>query len=390
MAADLSKNISEVQTTRLLRDIVRCNTTNPPGNERECCDILHEYFRDAGVNSEILEYAPGRANVVAKVKGSGGGRSVMLNGHLDVVAPGTGWTKDPFGGTIEGGRMYGRGTSDMKSGVVAAAVALRAIVDSGMALGGDIMFTGVADEESSGPAGTKYLLSKGITSDMAIVTEPTDLQIETAQRGILWMEVKTFGRAAHGGRPWLGNNAIMQMNEFLNRLKGLQSHLSSRKHHLLSSPSLNVGTITGGTRINVVAAECTVTIDRRTIPTESADQALSEITSIIQELEAADKDFHATLRELGRSTAFETAGDHPLVRNLRSSFTTVTGREPIIAGKDASSDASLLTDAGIPTVLFGPGQHRVSHTADEYVDLEKVVQAAKILTLTVVRSTAGA
>jgi len=357
---------------------------NPPGNERACCDVLSDYFRTVGIQTEIIEYEKGRANVVAKIRGKSDGPSLLLNGHLDTVSIGEGWHKDPFGGEVEDGKMFGRGTSDMKSGVAAVAASLKSIAESGVELDGDLIFTAVADEESFGPAGTKYLLEKGIRADAAIVTEPTDLQIEIAQRGILWLNVVTEGRAAHGGRPWLGVNAIQQMVDFLTELRNLEPKLAKRKHDLVLSPSINVGTIKGGTRVNIVASSCSVEIDRRTIPGETTKQALEEIDEILQKLRAGVRPFKATFEILADSDAFEIPRDHRLVESLQEAAHYGNGieqaqQQPKITGKDATSDAALLFRAGMPTLLFGPGQYKVSHTSDEYVELDKLASGTKIL-----------
>lgn len=375
------RNVNENDVVRLLKDIVGCNTVNSPDSfegERMCCGVLQDYLKEAGVETEIIEYKNEHANVVGRIRGRSQGQSLLLNGHIDTVDIGEGWTKDPFG-RIENRKMYGRGTSDMKSGVAAAAAALKAVRLADIRLDADIVFTGVADEESAGPAGTRLMLEKGITADAAIVTEPTDLQIDIAQRGILWLKVSTMGRAAHGGRPWLGKNAIEDMMEFLQRLRKLEAELVGRKHPMVLSPSINVGTIRGGTRVNVVPDQCEICIDRRTIPGETTVEALSQIEEIVQDLQDSKRVEFKAIEIMGESDAFEIPIQHRIVSALREAFKIECKMEPKLSGKDATSDAALLFRAGIPTALFGPGQYQVSHTANEFVEIDKVVMGTRIL-----------
>ncbi|MGA8903623.1 MAG: M20 family metallopeptidase [Candidatus Bathyarchaeia archaeon] len=387
MAVDEAKTrkilaqISEKEAVDVLRRLVQFKTVNPPGNEKDCAEYIAEYLSDAGAHVELLEREKNRPNVVAKMQGTDHSTSLMLNGHIDVVAPSEGWSLDPFAGVEKNGRIYGRGASDMKSGVAASMVATKALLESGVSLKGDLTFTAVADEESLGPAGTRFLLEKGLRADMGIVTEPTDLRIEVAQRGILWLEVRVDGKAAHGGRPWLGISAIYRMMDFLNALRELERQLASKKHELVTSPSINVGTIEGGFRVNVVPDTCTIRIDRRLIPGETIEEAQNEILQIFHHMKLKDPSMKETHRILVAAAPFEIPHEHPTIVALERAARTVLGQTLPIAGKDAGTDAIWMVEAGIPTVMFGPGQYKASHTADEYAEVGKLLSGTKVLAL---------
>jgi acetylornithine deacetylase/succinyl-diaminopimelate desuccinylase-like protein len=216
---------------------------------------------------------------------------------------------------------------------------------------------------------------------MGIVTEPADMRIEVAQRCVLWLEVTTGGRAAHGGRPWLGISAIYRMVDFLRTLKELEPRLAKKKHELVASPSINIGTIEGGFRVNVVPDKCTVRIDRRMIPGETIDEALDEILGVLRDLKMRDPDIKETHRILREPPPFQTSIEHPMVAALANAGRTVLGQDLTVAGKDAATDAIWLVKAGIPTVMFGPGQYNASHTADEYVEVGKLLNGTKVLAL---------
>ncbi|HKZ43373.1 MAG TPA: M20/M25/M40 family metallo-hydrolase, partial [Candidatus Hodarchaeales archaeon] len=200
-------------------------------------------------------------------------------------------------------------------------------------------------------------------------------------RGLLWTEVTTEGRAAHGARPWLGTSAVYMMNEVITAIRGLEKELTRKKHTLVSSPSINIGTISGGTRINVVPDRCVIMIDRRVIPTETAEEAKSEITKVIEGLRSIDEDFKFSLRVINETPPFQISPNEPIVDSLRRAVMKVLGHELTVGGKDETTDAHYLVRTGIPTALFGPGIVERSHTVDEYAEIEKIVQATKIYAL---------
>jgi acetylornithine deacetylase/succinyl-diaminopimelate desuccinylase family protein len=347
----LANSPDKNEIVNVLQELIRFKTVNPPGNESECAGYVVDYLRDAGATVATFEPEKGRTSVVATIRGSERSPSLLLNGHMDVVAAGEDWTIDPFEGVVQDGKVIGRGAADQKSGIAAAMVAAKAILESDVKLKGDLIVEAVADEESLGPLGTRYLLNKGIKADMAINTEPTNLRIEVAQRGVLWLEVKTKGRAAHGGRPWVGISSIYQMVDFLTRIKKLERDLSSKKHPLVASPTINVGTIEGGMRINVVPSSCTVKVDRRLIPGETSNDALSEIRTVLEQASEADTNFKAELKVLLSMDPFETPKDHPMVTALQEATMFVSGTPAEIAGEPIYFEVTRLIDKPTSTSL---------------------------------------
>ncbi len=195
--------------------MIREASVNPPGGERDCAEVVAKKLRGLGLEVELVEKEPGSTNVVARLKGTRGSPVLLYNGHIDVVPAGNGWSRDPFSGEIVEGRLYGRGTADMKSGVASMVAAAEAIVKSGFKLKGDLLITAVADEETGSLKGTRYLIERGLKADMAVVSEPTDLRVEIAHKGILWAEITTRGRGSHASRPHLGVNAIDKMHAII-------------------------------------------------------------------------------------------------------------------------------------------------------------------------------
>jgi len=383
----ITKSVQEDDVVRLTRDLIGLRSINPPGTEIECAEYIAQAMRDLGLEVQLVEREKGRPNVIGLLKGSEGSPRLLYNGHIDVVPPGNGWRFEPFSGMVVGGRIYGRGASDMKSGLAAMMLSAKALVAGKTRLKGDLIIAAVVDEETTGPAGTAYLVNQGLMADMAIIGEPTyyldpskGWRIEIAHRGHLWIEVTTEGKAAHGGRPWLGINAIYMMTDVINSIRRLEDQFGNRKHPLVSSPTINIGTISGGTSVNVVPDRCTMTIDRRMIPAERIEEAKLEIAHILEELGRNDK-FKASWTAINETPPFEISPNEDVVVSLRKTAAQIMGHEPTIGGKDATTDAHFLVKAGIPTAIFGPGIVETAHTTDEYAEIQKIVEATKIYTL---------
>jgi acetylornithine deacetylase/succinyl-diaminopimelate desuccinylase family protein len=358
--------------------MIRAASVNPPGGERECAEVVYEKLKGLGLDVKMVEKTQGRTNVVATLHGQRGTPKLLYNGHIDVVPPGNGWTRDPFGAEIIDGKMFGRGAADMKSGVASMVASIEAIVKSGTTLKGDLILTAVADEETGSIHGTRHLIEGGLKADMAVVSEPTDLRVEIANKGILWAEITTYGSGAHASRPHLGVNAIDKMREVLEALRGVR--LEGRNDLFdVPQPVLSVTTIKGGTKINVIPDRCSIEIDRRLLPGESPDQALRDITDAIDAARTWDPQLKTDVRVLEEWPPMETSAEEPIVKSLVDAVYSVTGVKPGLYGKAAGTDASwLVRDAKIPTALLGPGDPRLSHTPDECVDLEKVTLAGKV------------
>jgi acetylornithine deacetylase len=299
----------------------------------------------------------------------------MLNGHYDTVDVEN--MPEPFSGAIRDGKLYGRGSYDMKGAVAACMTALKALADSGKRLRGDVVVAAVADEEY-GSIGTEDL-AKRIKVDGAIVTEPTHLEICLAHKGYQWIEVTAKGRAAHGSKFNEGIDANMRMGRFLGRLDRLEQTLRARPPHaLVGPPSLHAATVVGGSGLSTYAASCKLEIERRTIPGESASQVLAEIEQLVADLRSDDPTADLTVNAFFVREPFEVAPDAPIVRALQAAATEHLGRTPKLVGDTPWMDSALLSAAGIETVVFGP-TGAGAHASEEWVDLESVYRTAEIL-----------
>ena len=375
-------NIDEREVVSLTQSLIKSSSVNPPAHTTECAGILLEYFQGNGIEAGLLEAGQGACNIMARLLGQGRGKTLVLNGHLDVVPPGEGWSVDPFGAQIKDGMLYGRGSSDMKSGLAAMAAALVGLKRSGKAFDGEIIYQGVCDEETGSRQGTVYLMEKGIgkNADFAIVAEPTDLQIQLGNRGLRWIDVEVKGRACHAGRPHLGVNAIAVAAQLIGLI---QSHAFTLRDDLFEvpTPSMSVTRIEGGSKINVIPNQCRFGIDRRMLPGETTETVTAEIERMIQDV--AQKNPGAEIKQHVRPTYWDPyviTRQEPVVLALETAVEQITGRQAVFGVKGSCTDGShLFHMGGVPAVLFGPGHYEMAHKADECVAVEKIVDAAGVL-----------
>jgi acetylornithine deacetylase len=375
----------------LARELVRIDSRNPslahgaPG-EREVARILAEVLRAWGLRVEVSDAAPGRPNVVARTGDpSPGGRSLMFNGHLDVVGV-EGMVHAPFEALERGGRIYGRGAADMKGGIAAMCAAAVRAAQSG--IGGELVVAAVADEEHAS-AGTRALVGSGVRAGAAIVTEPTRLAIAPAHRGFVWITVRLHGRAAHGSRYDIGVDAIKHAGLLLAELDALDTGaLLERTHPLLGHASLHASLIEGGTAMSVYPDRCTLRLERRTMPGESEGAVVDEVRAACERVARRRPDFSADVElELARSPS-DVAADAPIVRAL-ASVIDERGGSVRLEGMSAWTDAAILNDAGIPAICFGPGDIALAHAAEEWVDTAEIERAAHTLTELALRWCSG-
>lgn len=366
--------------TDLLAALIRLDSTNPalvPGGagETAIAHFIIGWLDAHGISAELDEAASGRFSVIATVKGTGGAPSVILNAHLDTV--GTEGMTAAFEPIVRDGRMYGRGSYDMKSGLAAC---LMALLDAKAAqLRGDVILIAVADEEHAS-LGMQSVL-KRVTADAAIVTEPTELNVSVAHKGFTWHEITTHGRAAHGSRPDLGVDAIAHMGRVLGRLEALSQDLTTRPAHpLLGHGSLHASLITGGQELSSYPDHCTLQVERRTLPGETPDTVTREIDALLETL-ASDPNFCADHYVTLTRDAFGIAADAPIVQILQQAATQVLGRPPAVIGQSFWMDSAFLAAAGIPTVVFGPCGAG-AHATEEWVDLKSAEQCRQTLTAT--------
>jgi acetylornithine deacetylase len=367
--------VSATEAAKLVAELVSIESVNPTlvaggSGEAEVGRFVADWLTERGLEVELEELAPSRVNVVGRVRGSGGGRTLLLNAHLDTVILG-----GPDGALtprVEDDRLYGRGSYDMKSGL--AAIMLAASRAADLRLAGDLVVTAVADEEALSIGSER--IAATIRADAAIVTEPTDMRLAIAHRGFLWIELETHGVAAHGSRYDLGVDAIARMGHVLVALEALDRRLREKgpSHPLLGGASLHSSLIEGGQELSSYPERCAVKIERRTLPGETVELVEKQIREVAPD---------ATLKTFFSREPLETPREAEIVDLVRRHGGRVLGTPPDIVGVPYWTDAALFAAAGIPTVVFGP-RGEGAHAETEWVDLGDVERTAEIVLATAV------
>ena len=366
----------------LLSSLLSIDSTNPdlvPGGvgEAAVAQCIVEWAHPVGLEATVQQVVPGRPNVVITARGSGGGRSLMFNGHTDVVDS-SGMTA-PFSPRIENGRMYGRGAYDMKGGLTAALIAAQRA--KSLSLRGDVHVSCVVDEEvaSIGSQAVVREMERW-PADVVVVVEPTDEELVVAHKGFVWLEVETRGRAAHGSRPDLGVDAIAKMGWVLSGIGHLDRRLRAHPSHKhLGSGSVHASLISGGQEMSSYPAKCRLQVERRTVPGEDVALAQNELHALFATAAHDDPDFHAELRVVLHRAPFEVAEDADLVRALQRLAPAHLGHPLTLAGAAYWADSALFQSAGIPTVLLGP-RGAGAHADVEWVDLDSVSRCCDLYT----------
>lgn len=371
---DLLKKLIEIPSHRLI-----------PGKEGKIAEFIANWFDSAGIEVKVKGVTPGRANVIATIRGSGDGHSLMYNCHMDTV-PEYGWTGEPgpFQPQIKDGKVYGRGACDMKGAIAAIMVAMRAMQRTETELSGDLIFAGVVGEEGDGSIGTKEIVNEECLPDMAVVCEPTDLNVSIGQRGSSNLLLTVHGVPAHSAYPERGVNAINLMSDVLQALeKQICQRLARRRHRLLGPPTLTPTVINGGLRTDVVPDFCEVKLNYRYVPGQEPDQLEREIRDLLKTIKEKKPELRAEVSVVSDALGMETQKNHPLVRALRHSVKAISKRYPRIVSSGFWTDASILSNQGhVSTVIFGPGEEFVAHTTKEYVESNQLLVAAKSYALT--------
>lgn len=386
---------------QFLQELVAIPSDNPPGDCYEIAEHTQKRLQDFQFEDvSLLEVEPEKvkekgmirvANVVSKTGfGNGEGPDIVLNSHGDVVAPGSGWTYDPYGGKIVDGKLYGRGAAVSKSDIATytfATMALRPFADQ---LSGKVTLAYTFDEEVGGLLGPKWLLDQGhIDPDLAI-SAGFSYSIVNAHNGCLHLEIKLKGKSAHAAAPHTGHDALEAMTgvlqaiyEYRDTLKEIHSNVPG-----IGSPAITVGLITGGINTNVVPYECTIRIDRRLIPEEDAGKVETEIRRLVERKAGEYEGIRVEIRQVLLAKNFgPTPEDSPLVQTLAANWKEVMKKDEVeIDGIPLYTDGRLFAEAGIPTVLFGAGPRTLleanGHRADEHVRVDDLVKATQIVALT--------
>jgi acetylornithine deacetylase/succinyl-diaminopimelate desuccinylase family protein len=371
-AKDLIPLLDRERLVGRLQQMVRVPSENPPGNEAEVAKIVRDFCTELGAEVADHEFEPGRPSVVAQI---GGEPTLCYCSHIDVVPAGDPslWDSDPYSGHITDGRMHGRGSSDAKGPVAAALEAVEILRSAGVDLAG-LQLAFVADEETMGLKGAKPLVEAGVLpAKKVIVGEPTSLRIVRAQRGPCWFRLIVRGVAGHGSAPERGVNAIKHMAAILLRL---EETLPDITHPVVGGPSINVGTITGGEKVNVIPASCIAEVDRRTIPGEKIEDIEEQVGRAIEFAREQFPDIDARIEIPHFGTPFEVALDAPVVSEMvRASGDAQSGEAEVI-GFRGSSDARFFAEHGADVCVCGPGDITVAHTARESIDLDELGHGA--------------
>jgi acetylornithine deacetylase/succinyl-diaminopimelate desuccinylase len=390
--AKLQTYLVEVGVIELLRALIQAPSyIGLARQEEQAVAVLAKYFAKHGIEFSTTDVRPGRPNLSATVRGPKAGERLIFCGHTDTVAPNTITTMDPFGAEIRGGRIYGRGAVDMKGPVAAMAAALVALKNLHLLEKGRVTLAAVIDEEMES-LGAEALIHSGVAADGAMIGEPTSNQIAIGHKGLEWLEIEFLGKATHGGTPEKGINAISAAARFVRMIEEkLTPQLQTRRHPVLGAPTINMGTIRGGDQPSTVAARCTIQLDRRWVPAETIEQVFDELDEILARVKTEMPGLKTELRRVpgGMATMvhgpLEIAADHPLVRAAQKARGEIYGDAGALTAFPAWTDAALLSrEAKIPSLVCGPGDLSLAHSAEESIAVTEVEDAVKMYALTAI------
>jgi succinyl-diaminopimelate desuccinylase len=391
-----------------LQDLVRVPTVNPPGERyEECAQVIGDRLRAFGyavqyVRPRVTKDGPPRVNVFGRLEGGTPRPTLHFNGHFDVVPVGdpAAWSRAPFGGEIADGRLWGRGSADQKAGIAASIFAIEAVRRSGLTLRGSVEQSGTVDEESGGFAGVAELCDQGLIAtdrtDHVIITEPLDVdRVCIGHRGVYWAEVTARGTAAHGSMPELGRNAADAMARLVTRIeRDLRPKLAQRvtampvepptaRHASISLNALHAGQPIGVDQSPMVPDLCVAVFDRRFVAEESSADVRRELESIVGDEAASDKDIGWSVRELMLVEPTATPADGPAARAVRNAVEAVLGRPAMVIASPGTYDQKHVVRRGGVTdcIAYGPGRLETAHRPNEYVDLNELAEATKVMAL---------
>lgn len=370
----------------LTQEFVRIDSQNPGSNELACAQLVSNFLGEYGIHYELVPAEEDRPNVVARIPGRGEKPPLIFLAHMDTVPVGSGWSVEPLAAELRDGRIYGRGSADMKSGLAVVLVILSQLARSGKPLAGDVYLAATVDEEGPEMKGAVALVNAEVLPAPCYVLapEPTGLNLRIAQVGVMWYKIETFGRMAHAGRAPLGVDANHAMAEIVTAVKTAVADLP-HEHPVLGRPVVTVGRLDGGVKTNVVPAYCQAEFDLRIVPPLGCTDANELINRIVEQAVGQVDGASATVKNLGlQRPPVEAPTESPLVLTIRRAFKEVTGNAVGVGGSDGHE---AYTDASIVSVLtsnphctvFGPGSTDVAHTSDEYVDVEDIRVAYEVL-----------
>lgn len=373
-ATDLRQEIIDFE-----RELVRTPSPNPPGEYEQISKCVAGKLREIGYDVEIVQSRPEKPNVIGRLKGSTRTPSLITCAHLDTVPEGGGWTMDPYEAVIKDGKIFGRGSYDAKARITVYVMAAKLITEAGFRLKGDLIGCFTVDEETGGYDGARYCGQKGyLKADMAILEGRQD-EIWYAESGHATVRISVKGESAHAMYPWLGISAIDKMTDVLIGLQKLQKELKGRTSDIpgLSYSTINVGTINGGDKSNMLADRCLIDVDVRVIPEIDIDEVIGKIKEILEGHKKKDPKFIAEMEILMKADPTATAPDTPIIDTIKKISGEVLGFEPKSVGLHATSDGKYFREEGIPTIHWGVGTaENLAHGADEHIRIEDLVNLA--------------
>ncbi|MCX5708618.1 MAG: M20 family metallopeptidase [Candidatus Omnitrophica bacterium] len=364
--------INKRRLIKLTQDLIRIDSQNPNGNEYEIARWVKTYLGRIGIPARLYEFRPKRTNVVATMAGQDKTKSLLITPHLDTVPAGSAWKFDPFAGKIKGAKMYGLGATDCKGNLACALEVINSLVEEKIKLGYDLVFAATANEESGSEFGLIALLDKGILKPTAaMVLDADDFEVVVTQKGLIHLKIIIRGIKAHGAYPWLGVNAIDIALKVLAELKCMKSRFSPNK--FLKPPTMNIGTIRGGDKVNVVADRCEFELDFRYLPGMSADTLLKAIRKITAK---HAKKFAIEID--GVQKPYDICPDHPMVLGLQNAGKKFKVTCPV-RGSEGATVITFFQDKSIPAIATGFGSEGMAHMADEYVLVDNLYKGSLVL-----------
>lgn len=378
----LLESIKEAEVVKFCQDLVRIKSMNPPGDELPVAEYIASVLKNIGLEVELIKHSPTRASVLARLKSPGKTPALLYNGHLDTVPVGTEkWVYDPFEAEIAGGKIWGRGTADMKGGLSALMVAVKTLAEARMPLRGDLILSATAGEETDSLGATVMATRSDLGPVQAVVIpEPSYNDVFVAEKGALWLELTTQGKTAHGSMPELGRNAVIMMVTLITEFQKLA--FPYQEHPMLGGFSQSINTIAGGVKTNVVPDHCAVTVDMRTVPSQDHRAIVRQIKNLIADLNRRIPDFKASVRVTNDRIPVETSPEEPVVQGFLDIVSEVTGERPVPKGVRYYTDAvAFVPVLKTPMIICGPGDAKLAHQPNEHVEISKLVQSVKIFTL---------
>jgi len=374
--------IKEAEVVKFCQELVRIKSVNPPGDELQAAEYVASVLKKLGLEVELIKHSPTRASVLARLKSTRKKPGLLYNGHLDTVPVGAEeWIHEPFRADVAEGKIWGRGTADMKGGLAVIMVAAKALTEARVPLQGDFVIAATAGEEADSLGATALAARPDLGPVQAVVIpEPSYNDIFVAEKGAFWIEITTQGKTAHGSMPEMGRNAVMMMVTLINELGKMS--FPYKEHPLLGGFSQSINTIAGGVKTNVVPDYCAVTVDMRTVPGQDHRAILRQVEDLIADLSRRLPDFKALVKVTNDRAPVETSPEEPAVQSFADVVAEVAGERPVPKGVRYYTDAvAFVPVLRAPMIICGPGDAKLAHQPNEYVEVSKLVQAARIFTL---------